>query len=98
MRATARMDDHRASAAREPSADAAPAQSECLADMCWNANCRTGPSWYRVDRQHCQSPLKAGTQCVGGVLELKQLRYFLSVAEHGAFSKAAMVLSVGQPV
>jgi LysR family nitrogen assimilation transcriptional regulator len=31
-------------------------------------------------------------------LELKQLRYFLSVAEHGAFSKAAMVLSVGQPV
>lgn len=31
-------------------------------------------------------------------LEIKQLRYFLAVAEHGSFSKAAVVLSVAQPV
>jgi LysR family nitrogen assimilation transcriptional regulator len=31
-------------------------------------------------------------------MELKQLRYFLTVAEHGGFSKAAVVLSIAQPV
>jgi LysR family transcriptional regulator, nitrogen assimilation regulatory protein len=31
-------------------------------------------------------------------LELKQLKYFLAVAEHGGFSKAAMILSIAQPV
>ena len=31
-------------------------------------------------------------------MEIKQLKYFLAVAEHGGFSKAAMVLSIAQPV
>ena len=31
-------------------------------------------------------------------MELKQLKYFLAVVEHGGFSKAAVVLSVAQPV
>ena len=31
-------------------------------------------------------------------MELKQLAYFLAVAEHGGFSKAAAVLSIAQPV
>lgn len=31
-------------------------------------------------------------------MELKQLKYFLCVAEHGSFSKAAVQLSVAQPI
>jgi hypothetical protein len=35
---------------------------------------------------------------VGGCVELKQLKYFLCVAEAGSFSKAAVMLSLTQPV
>src|SRR5215470_20454839 len=34
----------------------------------------------------------------GGPMELKQLKYFLRVAELGSFSKAAVQLSVAQPI
>jgi len=35
---------------------------------------------------------------VRGHMELKQLKYFLCVAELGSFSKAAVQLSVAQPI
>lgn len=62
------------------------------------ANCRTGPSWYPALRSSAQARQKPGREGWEAVLELKQLKYFLAVVEHGAFSKAAMVLSIGQPV
>ncbi|MGS0755628.1 LysR family transcriptional regulator [Roseateles sp. GG27B] len=30
-------------------------------------------------------------------MDLKQLEYFINVAEHGSFSKAALVLQIAQP-
>ena len=41
---------------------------------------------------------RLGQNCADTGMELKQLSYFVAVAEAGSFSKAAVVLSVAQPI
>jgi LysR family nitrogen assimilation transcriptional regulator len=43
-----------------------------------------------------RAPIAAGSKLFS--MELKQLDYFLGVAESGSFSKAAIRLSVAQPI
>src|SRR4051794_9313430 len=64
---------------------------------CYRYRRGSGPANRLYDRHECAAAKGAGAG-VRGDMELKQLKYFLCVAELGSFSKAAVQLSVAQPI